>query len=438
MTIQIRRHRADSEVLRNPLTWIFVGLAGLVAFVTTFSYLGGFLDPDGNARDLPIALVNEDRGTTLAGTPIDFGQQVVRTIKAPNPALGNKVAWTVLPDRSAALRGIARDEYFAALVIPRDFSANLAAIAVPQDGATPRAASIEVLSNPASGSYAGTFSQTVAVQAVESVSEAASKQLTDLLTGTGTRVPASTARALGHPVDATITVAQPIGEHGGRGIAPFYFAVVLSLAGVMGAVIVATGLDFLTGQTSWELLGRRLQRPYQELSSFGAWIRKVVAGLAMAILAGWLVTWMAVGILGMEVESVWQLGFFAMLAVAMSAMATTTLLSLFGIVGELLALFLVVIFGVPSAGGVYPVQALPAFFRFLHGWVPLRFVTDGARALIFFGGADVGLGRAVELLAAYTVGALVVGALVTRGIDARARVRTSLATTQQATHPVGS
>jgi YhgE/Pip-like protein len=140
--------------LRPPLTWLFVIVAGLVALATTFGYLGGFLDPDGNARNMPLALVNEDRGATVGGQQINFGDQVIDPVAAPNPRLGDAVRWTVLPSRRAALAEIGRDEYFAALVVPADFSERVLAIG-EASSAAPVPATVEVLTNPASGATPG-------------------------------------------------------------------------------------------------------------------------------------------------------------------------------------------------------------------------------------------------------------------------------------------
>ncbi|MGI8797093.1 MAG: YhgE/Pip domain-containing protein [Acidimicrobiia bacterium] len=407
-----------TPVTRNPLLWVFVVVAGLVAFATTFSYLGAFLDPDGNAKDLPLALVNKDEGAALAGEQVNFGDQVVDGVSAPNRQLGDAVKWTVLPSRQAALDGISKDAYFAALVVPGDFSARVLAIAQSSSG-SPEPAVIEVLTNPASGAYAGTFSQTVATKAVEQVSEVTSGQLADFLTDSGVTVTPAAARVLGQPVEAKVTIAHPIGERGGRGIAPFYFAVVLSVAGVVGTVVVSSGIDFLTGEQDLNLLGHRLRGRSRSLSPGRAWRVKLVATLAMATLGGWFATWMAIGILGMSAGSAWKVGLFAMLGVTTSATITLTLLTAFGVAGELLAFFFAVVFGVPSAGGVYPVQALPSFFRFLHAWMPLRYLTDGSRALIYFNGADLGLTRAVVVLGGYAAGAVLLGSLLAWRIDRR-------------------
>ena len=408
---------ATRSPLRTPLVWIFVVLASLAALATAFGYLGGFLDPDGNARDMPLALVNEDQGAVL-GQTVNFGQQVVAQIRAPNPALGHKVKWTVLPSRKAALDGIAHDRYFAALVIPADFSQRLAGIAEATTAA-PVPARIEVLTNPASGSFAGTFSQTVATTAVDTVSRLTSAQLASVLTASGVRLTPTVASVLGRPVEATTTVAHPLGRNTGRGIAPFYFAVVLILAGIIGATVAGTAIDVSTGRATLELLGHEIRPPRLDVSPTRSWLGKLGATLVIAAASAWLITWMAVGLLGMQVANVWALGAFATLAVIMSSMITLTLLIAFGIAGELLAVFFTTIFGVPSAGGVYPPQALPPFFRFLHGWLPLRYITDGARALIFFNGDDVGLGRAVRVLAVYALGALALGFLAARRREGR-------------------
>ena len=411
MNLQPGTNRATAP-LRTPLVWVFIVLASLAAFATAFGYLGAFLDPDGNTRDMPLALVNEGRGAVL-GQPVQFGRQVVDQIRAPNPALGHKVKWTVVPSRKAALDGIAHDRYFAALVVPGDFSQRLVGIAATTTSA-PVPARIEVLTNPASGSYAGTFSQTVAATAVDAVSRAASAQLADALTGAGVRLTPAAARVLGRPVEATVTVAHGLGANTGRGIAPFYLAVVLTLAGIVGATVAGTAVDVAAGRVSLDLVGHQVRRAYWDASPARIWRAKLSTTLVIAVASAWLVTWMAAGVLGMQVANVWALGGFATLAVTMSSMITLTLLTAFGVAGELLAVFFTTIFGVPSAGGVYPVQALPPFFQFLHGWLPLRYITDGTRALIFFNGTDVGLGRAVWVLAAYAVLALALGALATR------------------------
>jgi len=406
-------------LLRRPAAWAFSALGALMALITAFGYLGAFLDPDGNARDLPIGIVVADAGREVGGQPVVLGEEVLAQVTTPNPELGDMVAWQVLADRQAAVDAIRRDDLFAALVIPADFTRRLLSIADPAV-TDPLPARVEVLTNPASGSYAGTFSQTVATKAVDAVSAQASAQLTALLTAANRTVSPSLAAVLGRPVEATMTVAHPIGDRTGRGIAPFYFAVVLTLGAVLGTSIVNLGIELLQGREQLEVLGRTIRRPAFPLTASAAWRTKLVATMAMAVVGAWAATWMAVGVLGMEVGDVWKLGAFSTLA--MAAMATVTLLlyTAFDVGGSLVAVFFTTIFGVPSAGGVYPAEALPAFFRFLGSFLPLRYITDGTRALIYFDGAAAGLGRSLAVLGAYLAGAVLLAWTVTRRIDRRA------------------
>ena len=87
------------SMLRHPLTWASVVAAAALALVMTFAYLGAFLDPVGNARDLPVALVSEDAGATVGQRRVDFGRQVVATLTAPGSPTGDAVDWRPLADR---------------------------------------------------------------------------------------------------------------------------------------------------------------------------------------------------------------------------------------------------------------------------------------------------------------------------------------------------
>ena len=131
---------------------LLVVMAGALAAVTSFGYLGGFLAPDADASGLPIAVVNLDRGAEVGTTSLRFGDQVVDRVRTPDPALGDTVSWQVAPSREEALTRVREDRAYAALVIPADFSSRLAAIATA--GST-EAATIEVLTPVVAGAAPG-------------------------------------------------------------------------------------------------------------------------------------------------------------------------------------------------------------------------------------------------------------------------------------------
>jgi hypothetical protein len=127
---------------------------------------------------------------------------------------------------------------------------------------------------------------------------------------------------------------------------------------------------------------------------------KLAGPVAAAV--GLTVSTVALGPLDMSVDQPWLLAGFAVLGAAAVAALTLALYTAFDLAGSVLAALFLVIYGVTASAGVYPVQALPGF-RFLHSWLPLRYLSDGARAVTFGGGPPGTIARAAGVLAAYAV-----------------------------------
>jgi len=381
---------------------LLVLMASALAAVTSFGYLGGFLAPDADASGLPIAVVNLDRGAQVGATSLRFGAQVVDQIRRPNPALGDTVSWEVATSREEALTRVREDRAYAALIIPADFSSRMAAIAAA--GST-QAATIEVLTNPASGSYSGAYSQAIATAAVEQVSRESARQLADTLSGSAVTLSPSAAVIVGRPVEAEVTVSHPIGERGGRGLAPFYFAVVVVVATLFATSTLNVAVDVAAGHQKLSVLGRpvRFGTLPDAGDARGLLRAKLLLAGPVGAAVGVTVSAVALGPLDMSVDRPWLLAGLAVLGAVAVAALTLALYTAFDLAGSVLAALFLVIYGVPASAGVYPVQALPGFFRFLHSWLPLRYLSDGVRAVTFGGGPPGTIARAAGVLAGYTV-----------------------------------
>ncbi|MDU6533997.1 MAG: YhgE/Pip domain-containing protein, partial [Intestinibacter bartlettii] len=79
-------------------------------------------DPYGNTGNIPIAVVNKDKGTTLSDKNINVGDQVVKKLK-DNDALG----WEFV-NSDYARNGLENGKYYATIEIPSNFSEDLASI----------------------------------------------------------------------------------------------------------------------------------------------------------------------------------------------------------------------------------------------------------------------------------------------------------------------
>lgn len=77
------------RVLASPRVWLPpVGTVAVLALIF-FAYLSAVASPEENLKDLPVALVNEDRGGELGGKQVELGDQVVERRGGSQAASGD-------------------------------------------------------------------------------------------------------------------------------------------------------------------------------------------------------------------------------------------------------------------------------------------------------------------------------------------------------------
>lgn len=79
-------------------------------------------DPYGNTSNISVAVVNNDKGTTLRDKPINVGDELIDKLKE-NDNLGWKFV-----DKSTALKGVKDGTYYASIEIPSNFSTDLTSL----------------------------------------------------------------------------------------------------------------------------------------------------------------------------------------------------------------------------------------------------------------------------------------------------------------------
>nr|WP_042195180.1 ABC transporter permease [Kibdelosporangium sp. MJ126-NF4]CEL21766.1 hypothetical protein [Kibdelosporangium sp. MJ126-NF4]CTQ92546.1 hypothetical protein [Kibdelosporangium sp. MJ126-NF4] len=390
-----------SAVLRSPKIWVFTLFGAVLALVLTFGYLGGVLDTDTPDQRVPIAWVDTDPGV---------GAQLDEQVFA-GPA--HSAARWVKADTEAAARDLlARDEVYAAVVIPADLTARIAALATP--GAAP--VPVVVLSNPLAGPAANGTAQGVA----HSVLTELSRQL-------GARLAASASGSplLNDPLKIVVTPVATVPAHTAGGMAAFYYTLVLILTGFLLAQLLNSGVDGVLGFAPREFLHRRSTQPPLPIDRVHTLLVKVGLMAGCSVIAATVVELVAVLVLGMPVEHPVALWVFSILAVATAGVFPLVLLAVIGAPGALLATVVLVVFGVPSSGGAYPPELQPVVFRWFGEVLPMRYITDATRDLIF-PTAGTRLSTAVIAVAAWLVVSLVIGLGLTAFYERTGRARVSV------------
>ena len=128
--------------------------------------------------------------------------------------------------------------------------------------------------------------------------------------------------------------------------------------------------------------------------ALGGWFAAAVLGIAQVVVLFGAVTWLV----GIDVaHPLGAIGFVILASLAFTAILHA-LNALFGAVGKFLGLVLLVL-QLVSAGGTFPWQTIPDALYPLHMLLPMGYVIDGLRHLLYTGASLQILGDVLVLLA---------------------------------------
>ncbi|GGL78647.1 hypothetical protein GCM10010840_15600 [Deinococcus aerolatus] len=109
---------AERSLWRHPMMWLSAAAIAVVPVLYAGIYLGSAIDPYGNLNNLPVALVNLDRGTHSRGQAVKLGAEVVKDLR-DEP----KFNYLSFPSEAAAREAVRRGDAYFSLTLPTDFSA---------------------------------------------------------------------------------------------------------------------------------------------------------------------------------------------------------------------------------------------------------------------------------------------------------------------------
>ncbi|NKQ52644.1 ABC transporter permease [Amycolatopsis sp. K13G38] len=206
----------------------------------------------------------------------------------------------------------------------------------------------------------------------------------------------ATANTIADPVTVDNAGIASAGTYG-AGLAPFFIA----LATWIGAFV----LFLLLRPLSTRAMAAGV-RPIRV--ALGGWFAAALLGVAQVLVLFGAVTWLV----GIHVaQPLAAIGFTVLASLTFTAIVHA-LNAMFGAVGKFLGLVLLVL-QLVSAGGTFPWQTLPDALYPLHLVLPMGYVVDGLRHLLYTGASLRSL-LDVGVLCAYLAGSVLVSALAAR------------------------
>ncbi|MFE9582508.1 YhgE/Pip domain-containing protein [Nocardia sp. NPDC006044] len=405
-----------------------IAVLTLLTALLSIMYLDYVVDPEKNLHDFPIALVNQDVGDVIKTADrqqqVNFGNQITDALAKGVPA--DKVDLRVL-SISESERQMQAGKVYGALIIPSDFSKRLGILGVgsviPGEMERPI---ITMQTNPRTGAFGTQIVLRVGNQALTEVNKQVGRQLTDQVTEQLKPQPGAppapelsgAARvALADPVKVVVQQYHPLPDGTGQGLSAFFYALLLLLAGVVGAMVIHTMIDAQLGFIPTEYGPWFVHYPPTPISRFHTLLIKWGVMVVTAnIVSG---VFLIVGtILDMPIDHPLALFLYSALAIIAVGVTGLSTLAAIGSAGLLVNLILFIILGLPSSGGTVPIEATPQYFGWLASFEPMHQVFLGIRAILYFDASfEAGLSRGVWMAVLGLAIGLIFGAVISRFYD---------------------
>ncbi|MBY0121629.1 YhgE/Pip domain-containing protein [Bacillus sp. S/N-304-OC-R1] len=322
-------------------------------------------------KNLPIAIVNEDEGVEIPNqSKMNMGQIIVDMIQKSSATTKDKepaVKWMEVKNAEEVQKGLDNQKYYAALVIPKDFSAKQASLRTQ----VPSAPEVQIFINQGMNTAASTMAGQVLNGVVDNMNNMVRQQLLDGFKAQGGNLTPEQAAALAVPIAKVVSNVNEVGTNSANGNSPVSLFQPLWMASLAMAAILFISVNKLPITTRKESL----------LTKIG----QIAMGAIGALVIGFGLTWIADGMIRLNISNFMDTAIFLSITSFSFFLMILAVLSLVGIKG--IAIFvLLLFFGAPLLA-LAPEMMSPFYQDWIYSWLPMRFMIQGLRKIFFFGNA---------------------------------------------------
>ncbi|HHB1767066.1 TPA: YhgE/Pip domain-containing protein [Bacillus cereus] len=354
----------EKNMFKNKLLLLSPVIALLVVFIFSLTL---FPTVQPQPKNLPIAIVNEDQGVEIPNQPkMNMGQTIVDNMKKTSkleeePA----VKWVEVKNKEAVQKGLNNQEYYAALVISKDFSTKQASLRTPQ----PSSPGVEIFINQGMNAAASTMAGQMLNVIVDNMNNTVRAQLLDGVKAKGATLTTDQAARLVTPITKKVTNVNEIGKNSANGSAPISLFQPLWIASLASAAIIFMAIHKIP-------VGSRKE-------NFVLKVKQIITGAVAAVVVGFGLTWIADGMVGLNISNFTDTALFLSITSFSFFLMISAVLSLVGLKG--IGVFaLLLFFGAPLLS-LAPEMLSPFYQDWVYSWLPMRFMIEGLREIFFFG-----------------------------------------------------
>ncbi|WIV19663.1 ABC transporter permease [Paenibacillus polygoni] len=374
------------NLLKIKFAWFPVWSVAVLMLSMILIYLPVFSGADQRMHDFPLILVSED--SDFADSP--EGKAIISNLVKQQD--GHSFVWQIESSKETAIQAIKENKANGALVIPANFSEQTSALqqSFLSGEADHTAVPIEILLNDGASQMASSFSTTVLQSLASSISDMVSGGIKAEMTKQQALLSPMTASQLDHPIESKVTSVLGLPSDTNKGMTPFMIVLIASITGLMGTQMIHGYLGGISDSLKSHGVPLTYSKVFATEILLSAILMIAVAAVIPVAVFGLYGSYHSSGIISIFLFTL---------------LCTMTMFAMFKMIGMLfgkwamLAAFPVNILGIFASGGAIPVTNLPDFHRIVGNMMPIRYMIDGMRSLLYYGGnMEAGLGKALLIV----------------------------------------
>ena len=339
------------KLLKNKFVWLPILVA---LFIGAYFSITAIPSTHMKVNDLPIAIVNEDQGTT--------GKNLTKQITTKNSSNSSKMSikWTVFNSQEDLLKEMNKEKYYGAIVIPKNFSANLQSLMTPN----PKKAKLKIIINQGMGTTITTQVNTTLTEMTHQINTALGKQLLQTLSKKMPAIPAEMASNLTNPLTIETEKINNTGDLANGG-AHFFQSVWLG----------CLGTSMLLGFAFSKIKFKSLR---EKFSALGV---QLLSAIISSFVIGYGVIYLQSTILNVTIPNFTLLGLFLSLCAFSFIIFINGVESWVGLIS--IPVFMLLLFFAAPLLTAIP-ESLNGFYSTLSNWLPMSYMYRGVKSIMYF------------------------------------------------------
>lgn len=339
------------KLLKNKFVWLPILVA---LFIGAYFSITAIPSTHMKVNDLPIAIVNEDQGTT--------GKNLTKQITTKNSSNSSKMSikWTVFNSQEDLLKEMNKEKYYGAIVILKNFSANLQSLMTPN----PKKAKLKIIINQGMGTTITTQVNTALTKMTHQINTALGKQLLQTLSKKMPAIPAEMASNLTNPLTIETEKINKTGDLANGG-AHFFQSVWLG----------CLGTSMLLGFAFSKIKFKSLR---EKFSALGV---QLLSAIISSFVIGYGVIYLQSTILNVTIPNFTLLGLFLSLCAFSFIIFINGVESWVGLIS--IPVFMLLLFFAAPLLTAIP-ESLNGFYSTLSNWLPMSYMYRGVKSIMYF------------------------------------------------------